>query len=131
MKMNNLLKINKLILRSLFSSSNGKLDSYSVFKKIKVSFPEFIKSINKLEKDGYVTLDGILVTITIAGREHILKDNNASTLSVKNWRETPQSMLGHKLDVDYKYVPSIRLLDPQLQPQEKNNIDIFDILVRG
>ncbi|WP_210459131.1 hypothetical protein [Pantoea ananatis] len=128
--MKNSLKINNLILRSLFSSSNGILDSYSVFKKIRVSFPEFIKSTNTLEKHGYITLDGILLTITIAGREHILKDNNASTLGVKNWRETPQSMLGHKLDVDYKYVPSIRLLDPQLKPQEKNNIDIFDILMR-
>lgn len=129
--MNSLLKINNLILKSLFSSTNGRLDSYSVFKKVKVSFPEFTKSIKNLEENEHITLDGILVTITIAGREHILKDNNASTLSEKNWRKTPQSMLGHKLDVDYKYVPSIRLLDPQLQPQEKNNIDIIDILVRG
>lgn len=128
--MSNLLKTNNIILKSLFSSTNGKLDSYSVFKKVRISFPEFTKSLKKLQSDGFITIDGILIAITIAGREHILKDNNASTMFVKDWREVPKTMLGHKVDIDYKYVPSIRLLDPALKPEVENKIDIFDILMR-
>lgn len=130
MIMNIIQKTNNLILKSLFSSSNGKLDSYSIFKKIKISFPEFTKSLKQLENEGYITIDGILIAITITGREHLLKDNNASTLTVKSWREVPKDMLGHKLDINYKYVPSIRLLDSELKPQVENKIDIIDILMR-
>ncbi|MBH2721947.1 hypothetical protein [Serratia ureilytica] len=117
-------KINKIkitILRTLFSASSKTLDSFSVFKRTKVPFSDFTRNVNELKENGYINVDGILLNITHSGRKLILTTNSSYLGSQKKtWREVPKSMCGPKLDINYKYVPSIRLLSKNLKPRIDN-----------
>lgn len=107
-------------MKILFSASSNKLDSFSAFKRSRIPFPEFTRNLNDLKDAGYINIDGILINITNSGREYVLMNHNFFEGDNKSWRDVPKSMLGSKLDVNYKYVPSIRLLDKQL----KRKLDI-------
>ncbi len=113
--MKNKDKIKTSIMRILFSASNNKLDSFSAFKRTRISFPEFTRNLNDLKNSGYINIDGIVISITNTGREYVLMNRNFFGEENKSWRDVPKSMLGSKLDINYKYVPSIRLLDKQLK----------------
>ena len=107
------------ILSTLFSASKNKLDSFSVYRRTRVSFQEFNKITKDLENKELIQLDGILIILTPAGHDYILKNHNSFDKKHKKWRLTPDSMLGPRIEKDYKYVPSIRLLDTYF----KNIID--------
>ncbi|KFX05993.1 hypothetical protein KP22_09045 [Pectobacterium betavasculorum] len=117
-------KINKIkitILKTLFSASSRTLDSFSVFKRTKVPFSDFSRNVNELKETGYINVDGILLNITLSGRKLILTiSNDHLDNPQKTWREVPKSMRGPKLDINYKYVPSIRLLSKKLKPSIDN-----------
>lgn len=111
--------ISFIILKIVYSASSNKLDSYSVFKRTRISFPDFSAIINKLKAMGYIYVDGIIISITNSGREYVLMYHSSYENKNREWRNVPQSMLGPKLAPNYKYVPSLRLLDKKL----KSNLD--------
>ncbi|MBL5904619.1 hypothetical protein [Serratia fonticola] len=108
-------KIKFIIMKILFSASINKVDSFSVFKRTRVSFSLFSKNLNELKESGYINIDGIILSITGSGREYVLLNHNYYEPANRDWRKVPASMLGSKLDLNYKYVPSIRLLDKKLK----------------
>ncbi|CAI0926739.1 hypothetical protein RMS97_003402 [Serratia marcescens] len=113
--MNKKNKVKIIIMKILFSASTSKLDSFSVFKRTRVSFTEFSRNLNSLKENGYVYIDGIILSLTNTGRDYLLLNNEYLEEKNKDWRKVPVTMLGPKLDLNYKYVPSIRLLDKKLK----------------
>ncbi|MCL9673043.1 hypothetical protein [Citrobacter sp. MNAZ 1397] len=119
MKNNEHDNIEMEILSTLFSASQNKLDGFSVYRRIRISFQEFNSITKNLEKKQLIRFDGMLIILTPDGHDFILKNHNLIYSKCKKWRSVPESMLGFKLEKDYKYVPSVRLLDINL----KNGID--------
>lgn len=112
MKSHNKVKI--IILKILYSSSQSRLDSYSIFRRTRISFIEFSKHISALRTKGYIEGDSLIISLTEGGRDFLLRNYTAFQDREKSWRKVPKSMLGPKLEINYKYVPSKKLLDKKL-----------------
>lgn len=108
--MNNKMLLQNEILRVLFNSS-GRLDSFTLFRRMKVSFKEFTIAINTMLETGLLVKEENIIYLSETGRKEVLSHAKAYSPKIKPWREIPSKMLGQKLHVDEPYIPSIRLLD--------------------
>lgn len=106
------------ILNIIYSSTNKKLDGYSIYTRIKIPFPDFMKNIISLRSRNLISGDTLTWSITDKGIKYVIDNYSFFSSRERIWRKVPEDMLGPKLEVDYKYVPSKRLLD------KKFNIDI-------
>lgn len=97
------------LLKELFSSSNG-LSAYSLFKRSKYPFSDFMKAVSALlseelvaeEKDDFfkITTNGIeVVTSTSVNKQNT------------DWRDVPLEMQGEKISIESFYTPSLSALD--------------------
>jgi len=106
-------KLNKLqinILRTLFKSY-GELDSYTLFKRMKVSISELSNALDFLTKHEMVTEEDHNIKLTLKGKGSIYIDSTSSYDGNKKWREVPDEFKLNDLGVNEPYLPSVRLLD--------------------
>lgn len=97
------------LLEEVYISSNG-LSAYSLFKRSKYSFSDFIKSVNSLlakeliheQSDDFYKVTVLGIKLVTSSRQ---RDNE------KNWRNIPDFMKGEKIMRDSFYTPSLIALD--------------------
>lgn len=96
-------------LEILFKSSKG-LDSYTLFKRSQLSFPEFTKVLFSLtDNELIIEKKDEFYVLSIKGEQETLK--LVSKRSSKEWRQVPKRFVRPRLAADEFYVPSISLLD--------------------
>lgn len=96
------------ILKVLFKSPVG-LESFTLYRKFRISFPEFLSSINKLSSLNLILVDGQRIKILNEGALMISGSYMGAELRPK-WREVPERFIGKKIDVNEFYIPSRHLL---------------------
>lgn len=96
------------ILKALFKSPAG-LESFTLFRRFKISFPEFLSSINRLDGLGLVLIEGQRIKILDKGERLISGSYFGPKLKPK-WREVPERFVGKKIEVGDFYIPSRSLL---------------------
>ncbi len=114
-------KIQKKILKLITSSSNQKLDIYTLFRRSRINYNDFFKAIRKLidknvieEADNYVF---VVYEDIIKNRETILKQQDE-----KIWRKIPKEFLDNSMSVNSFYIPSRALLDKRSFNVNKNSV---------
>jgi virulence-associated protein VagC len=92
---------------------NGRISSYTVFKKLKVPISDFMRTIFEARDKKFLLFNDDWVEITDSGRNFLIrprKEISASHNSPKN--RIPQVFLREfQLQRDLPYVPSISRLD--------------------
>ncbi|QDT23081.1 hypothetical protein [Gimesia chilikensis] len=101
----------KKILSTLFKA-NGKLDSFTLFKRARFSFAEFTNLIRFLKKHEYLREEEYVFFLTSKGKKSSLVSHEAEGKKRK-WREVPANMLGNKIEISEGYVPSKSMLDQE------------------
>jgi predicted transcriptional regulator len=108
-------------LNILMKSSRG-LDAFSLFRRTKVSFTEFSKTIRELTKYDFITeIKDDFYTITKDGQTYITKANRIA--KDRPWRDVPKRFLGKKIKNNDFYIPSLKLLDKKTFNIPKKEID--------
>lgn len=117
-------KLNELqnTLLKLLYSSYGKLDSYTLFKRSRVSFSEFTKALIYLINKNYITDNDHVIQLTDQGIANIYNNFSPSEVS-KKWREIPTELKLEKMDANDLYIPSASLLDEKTFKLKQNEVD--------
>lgn len=92
------------ILKAIFKSPVG-LESFTLYRRFRISFPEFLSSINKLNRLNLILIDGQRVKILNEGTLLISGSYLGAELRPK-WRDVPERFIGKKIDVGDFYIPS-------------------------
>ncbi len=106
-------KMNSLhnkILKTLYKA-NSKLDAFTLFKRMKVSFSEYTQAVNVLIENKIVEKDEYTLRLTKIGREKVLVRLNANGTLFKHWRNVPEDFMGPQMPINEPYIPSIKRLD--------------------
>jgi predicted methyltransferase len=107
--MNNITKIDRLILNILYKSS-GKLETYNVFKRSRVGFKTFSLSVRRLTENALlIEIEGTL-SLTQTGKDIVLTASPKNNES-KEWRSVPLKFKIPQIAPNEPYIPSIKLLD--------------------
>lgn len=103
--MNKLNKLDKELVFALAESSHKTLDSFTLFRKSKVSFPNFSTSLQKLTELEFIAVDGYQVILTPKGK--------LQSQFIDLRRKDKQSIPTYQVDVPKPqfYIPSIKRLD--------------------
>lgn len=109
MRKSNLTIHQLILLRQLYSSAHG-LSAFTLFKKFRGSFSDYLKVMNQLEsKEMIEKKEEYFFTITKLGFETVLF--NKKLKEDKSWRAIPSEFLNSTpLKSDF-YIPSVNLLD--------------------
>jgi hypothetical protein len=107
--MNNLNSSKKNILQLLFKSYYN-LDSFTLFKRSKLSFSLYSLIIRQLLSDGFITEEDNNIVLTNKAKTFIITTRSESGKS-NSWREIPAIYKTNEVSIDEPYVPSIRRLD--------------------
>lgn len=108
--MNNLDIIERKILELMLNSSNLKLGTFTILKKLKIDLPTFIKRLSSLEKYGFIKYSSTEVYLLDEGRKYIILARLNAATSERLWEEVPQRFIGKKLDANEMYIPSKKIL---------------------
>lgn len=92
------------ILKALFKSPTG-LESFTLYRRFRVSFPEFLSSINKLDNLNLISIDGQRVKILNEGILLISSSYLGAELRPR-WRDIPERFIGKKIEAGEFYIPS-------------------------
>jgi hypothetical protein len=98
-------------LLSLLFKAYGTLDSYTLFRRSKLSFSVFTESVNNLVQNQLVNEIDNSLSLSRAGKEFVLNNNFMLSTVKKPWRQVPDSFIGSKLRLEELYIPSISALD--------------------
>ena len=109
--MKKLTRIQRLILKDLFKA-NGKIDSFTLFRRYYITPPQLASSVFKFIKNGYIkNSDGMLI-LTSKGKKWLKetkflvgRDGDCP------WKEVPDDFRQAQLPLWTPYVPEIELLD--------------------
>lgn len=107
--MKHLDKTHHRLLTLLFKSS-GRLDSYTLFKRSKLSFSEFSKAVMLLISEEYITEDDNHVSMSDKGKKHML-GVTTDRHGERPWRSLPDKYKLKLVSIDEPYIPDIKLLD--------------------
>ncbi|WP_335922284.1 hypothetical protein [Shewanella algae] len=119
--MMNLSKNENIALNILLKSSKG-LDAFTFFKRLGLSFSDFIKIIESLTLKGTIEETKVdFFKLTPLGKEYTLKQR--ALIKVKHWRRVPEHFLGKKVPNDSFYIPSLKLLDKTTFNIEDHQLD--------
>ncbi|WP_154632666.1 hypothetical protein [Serratia marcescens] len=105
-----LSKIERDILKNIYTSSNSSISNFSLFKKIKLEIPVFFTSINALEKKGFISYDSEQITLLPEGIKFIATNTISERHSEKKWNVIPDYFLTEKENTTELYIPSRKLL---------------------
>lgn len=97
---------------SILLKANGKLDSFTLFKRSRFSFAQFSKLIRFLEKAEFIKEEEYVLFLTTKGKRNITS-SHIGEVNKRKWREVPMDMLGYKIDIFEGYVPSKSMLDQE------------------
>lgn len=106
--------IEKKIFSELIKS-NRRLDSFTLFKRIKVSFGAFSQRLDSLEKKEFIELRDMIVTLTLKGLEFSSKIKLIEKRHQRNIQLQPQFTC-NKIPVNEFYIPTISRLDKKTFP---------------
>ena len=110
-------------LLAVLLKANGKLDSFTLFKRSKSSFAEFSVVSRVLFEEKLAEEDGndnILLTKT--GRDYIISTKTSHNGEHK-WREVPETFKTNVIDAGEPYVPNIELLDKSTFNIKESDVD--------
>lgn len=99
-----------LIIKNIFISS-GVMDSYTLFRRTKVSFPLFERTLRNLEEKGFLEIKNLTIKLSKIASDFIMKNISEYGCYNKEWRDVPLDMKIVPMSLSHKYIPSIRLLD--------------------
>lgn len=122
--MNNLDISERKILEILFNSSTLKLGTFTVFKKLKIDMPSFIKKLSNLEKYGFIKYTSTEVQLLDEGKIYILLSKSATNSSERVWERIPERFIGKQLDVNEMYIPSKKILSKKTFKKTKNDVKV-------
>lgn len=105
-----------IILKNIYEKK-GKASTYLLYKKVKISLNDFMKTLFSLQKIGYVTTDGDWVSITPIGVRQLLelragiakRENGIPVWMKRSFQISPAD----------PYIPSCSRLDRSLLVKEK------------
>jgi len=106
------IKVNIVESNLLFNlfKSNGKLESYTLFKRSKTSIKEFTTAVNRLTALELIKESDNLFILTKTGKSQVLASKLADK-KYKPWRAIPSKYKIQQYQVNEPYVPSISMLD--------------------
>lgn len=107
-------KIDKLILSELIKA-NRRLDSFTLFKRTKISFGSFSQSLHTLEKNQVVEIKDLVVTLSLKGMEFSSKLNLLEKKRPQKIQLQPQFAC-NQISKDEFYIPTIKRLDKKTFP---------------
>lgn len=107
--MNNISQLDTNILHNLVSA-RGKLESYTLFKRSKVSFKEFSTSLNRLIVNELIIVEGHNVILSEKGKMSVMSMKPVG-YSNKPWRSIPAKYRTQQHPINEPYVPSLSMLD--------------------
>ena len=88
----------------------GKLDIFTIFKRVKLPLFQLNKYINSLAKKEYVIIDEFSIRITKEAIEWIHSIEGKKMLTNnKDWKKTPDDFLGNKIIINDFYTPNYNL----------------------
>lgn len=108
--MTNLNLSERKVLLLLLHSSSLKLGAFTIFKKLKIEMPSFIKALSDLEKHGFIKYSATEVELLEVGRNYIAKESIYLGPSEKKWEKIPQKYIIKELNANELYIPSKKLL---------------------
>jgi predicted methyltransferase len=121
--MRKLSQIEKKILTLMIEVVRGHLDSFTLFKRTKVSFPAFAKASKDLISFGYIEENEFKMRLTQKGREYILKNKIIKRSGEQEWKKIPDKLLRKSDFLMEMYIPSKRILDKKTFHLEKIELE--------
>ena len=118
-KLNN---IERAVLYQLYKS-NRNLDAFTLFKRLKVGFSEFRKSLNTLSKFELLIEEGHRIKLSASGAELISSYGKISSSEELEWREVPARFKTELVSPNKPYVPSKKMLDKRTFNFSKDTVD--------
>lgn len=118
------MKINKIEhkLLAILYEANKVLDSFTLFRRIKITFPAFSKSIISLLSKGLIEEQGDNIKLTKLGIEVTAAYRKTTPWDIPSWRQIPQNMQKRKISFQEPYIPSIKKIDKRTFQMIGNNI---------
>lgn len=107
-------EIQKLIIQELMQA-NRRIDSFTLFKRLKINFSDFSKQISVLEKNELISIEELIITLTLKGLEVSVKQEFNDKRRRKKI-ELQNNFTCHKIPVDEFYIPTLHLLDKKTFP---------------
>lgn len=96
-------------LLSLLFKANRKLDAATLWRRSKLSYPVFSKTVFDLSEQKLIYVTDFVVKISNEGVN--LVANGYSNVSSRGWKDVPERFIRTHLDVDEMYIPSMKRLD--------------------
>lgn len=119
--MKNISKSHKKILSELFKS-RGRLDSYTLFRRSRLSFYEFSSSTNFLFVEELAVEDGDYILLTQQGKK-LVNQGGKGRKDGCEWRNVPEKYRAHPVATGAPYIPDITLLDKRTFNIDDSNVD--------
>lgn len=119
--MKHLNRVHRKLLSDLLKA-HGKLDSFTLFKRSKVSFSEFASATRFLFDAQLTEEDEDNVILSKKGKEYITSIEITQEGQYK-WREIPNTLKINSIDIDEPYIPNIELLDKRTFNIKLANVD--------
>ncbi|MGK3372607.1 hypothetical protein [Citrobacter youngae] len=105
-----LSKIEREILKHIYTSSNSSISNFSLFKKMKLEIPVFFTSLKALEKTEFISYDSEQIILLPEGIKFIATNTISERHSEKKWDVIPDYFLTDKESTTELYIPSRKLL---------------------
>lgn len=106
---------------TLLYKSNRKLDVFTLFRRVNISFPEFSRCMTFLRENNYIEENDDQVKLTTKGVE-LISSRSSESFS-KPWRSIPDEFLASHTSQLKMHVPSLRLLDKKAFPLAKSKVE--------
>lgn len=120
-----MIKLNatdKKLVISLYKS-NRSLEAFTLFRRLKINFTDFLKSVSRLQELLFVEENQNRIALTEEGFNWALRNLNSSQCENKHWRNIPEKYFCTKIDENDFYIPSKKLLDRRTFPFLKNDVE--------
>lgn len=104
----------RVILLLIFRSGSF-ISTFSLYRKTRVSFSDFVQAVTSLKEKGFVTEEENLIKLTKEGYSLVLNKLRAPELKGSiPWREVPERFKRENLFPSEPYIPNVGLLDKKL-----------------
>ena len=111
--------IEKSVVLALFKSGKT-IDAFTLFRRLKVSFSDFSRSINTLSENSFIEDNDGRISLTNKSLQEF--SSFERDYREKSWRKVPEKYIRPSFALKEMYVPSIRLLDKRTFSCVKNNV---------
>ncbi len=111
---------NKIL--SILLRANGKLDSFTLFKRSRVLLSEFSLAIKTLSTKKMLCEYGNDICLTEEGKQYILAVTPEQTGKYK-WRKVPDHFQIDAIQIEEPYIPNIQMLDKSTFHITQSDVD--------